>query len=177
LNVFEKLFEKYEKKISLHVLGKPVGKGGNSIIQRCEKLKNKGYDISFSKGFIPEEEYDRISSESDIIFSPLNVITKRDSGIREIYGKTEGSALPFEAIQYCKPLIVPKEFIVIDKMKSSTLTYNSAEDLEKILSDLIENKNKLENLKKEACKNSDKFSLEVLQKYFKDEILDNIDSL
>ncbi len=177
LNVFEKLFEKYGKKISLYILGKPVGTGGNRIIQRCEKLKNKGYDILFSKGFIPEKDYNRISSESDIIFSPLNVITKRDSGIKEIYGKTEGSALPFEAIQYSKPLIVPQEFIVINEMKSSTLKYKSSEDLEKILVELIENNNKLEDLKKEACKNSEKFSLEVLQKYFKDQILDKLNKL
>lgn len=177
LNVFEKLFEKYGKKISFYILGKPVGTSGSKVIQRCEKLKNKGYDISFSKGFIPEEEYDRISSESDIIFSPLNVITKRNTGIIEVYGKTEGSALPFEAIQYCKPLIVPIEFNVINEIKSSTLKYKSAEDLEKILVELIENKNELEYLKKEACKNSEKYSLEVLQKYFKDEILDKLDKL
>ena len=177
LKVFERLFEKYGEKISLYVLGKPVGKGGNKIIQRCEKLKNKGYDISFSQGFIPENDYNRISSESDIIISPLNVMTKRDTGIKEIYGQSEGSALPFEAIQYCKPLIVPTEFNVINEMKSSTLKYKTPENLEKILVELIENKNKLEYLKKEACKNSEKFSLEVLQKYFKDEILDNLDKL
>ena len=100
-----------------------------------------------------------------------------NNGIKEIYGKTEGSALPFESIQYCKPLIVPIEFYVINEIKSSTLYYKSAEDLEKILVEIVENKNKLEELKKEACKNSEKFSLEVLQKYFKDQILEKLDKL
>lgn len=177
LDVFEKLFEKYGNKISLNVLGKPVGNDGDRIIKRCEKLRKKGYNISFSREFLPEDDYDKFSRESDIIFSPLNVITKRDTGIIEIYGKTEGSALPFEAIQYCKPLIVPQEFNVINEMKSSTLKYKSNEDLEKILIELIENKNKLEYLKKEAIKNSEKFSLEVLQKYFINEILNKLDNL
>jgi len=177
LDVFEKLFEKYGKIISLNVLGKPVGKEGYRIIERCEKLRKKGYDISFSKEFIPEEDYDRFSRESDIIFSPLNVVTKRNTGIIEIYGKTEGSALPFEAIQYCKPLIVPQEFNVINEMKSSTLKYKSTDDLEKIIIELIENKDKLKNLKKEAKRNSEKFSLGILQKYFKAEILNKLDIL
>ena len=177
LDVFEKLFQSYNEKISLNILGKPIGNDGIRIIRRCEELKKKGYDISFSKEFIPEEDYDKFSRECDIIFSPLNVVTKRDTGIIEIYGKTEGSALPFEAIQYCKPLIVPQEFNVINEMKSSTLNYKSIEDLEKILTELIENKNKLEYLKKEARKNSDNFSLEVLQKYFKNEILNKLDIL
>ena len=177
LNVFEKLFKKYDNKISLYLLGKPVGDGGSKIIKRCKEMKNKGFGISFSKGFIPEEEYDKISRECDFIISPLNVTTKRDTGIKEIYGKTEGSALPFEAIQYCKPLIVPIEFNILNEMKSSTLQYKSVDDLEKILIEIIENKEKLDNLKKEAIKNSGKFSLDSLQTYFKNEILDKLDIL
>ena len=177
LDVFEKLFKKYDKKISLHLLGKPVGAGGTRIIERCERLKKKGYEITFSKGFIPEEEYDKISMQGDIIFSPLNVETKRDTGIKEIYGKTEGSALPFEAIQYCKPLIVPAEFNVIKEMKSSTLQYKSVEDLAKLFSDLIEKQDKLDKLKKEARKNSNNFSLDVLHEYFTKEILDKMDKI
>jgi len=177
IDVFEKLFKKYNKKITLWLLGKPVGSGGNRIISICEELKGKGYDIHYSNTFIPEEKYDEIISNCDIIFSPLNVIAKRDTGISEIYGKTEGSALPFEAIQYCKPLIVPEKFKVINEMKSSVLRYKSSEDLENTLIDIIEDKNKLAELKKKAVENSEKFSLENLQKYFKKEILDKIDDL
>jgi hypothetical protein len=177
INVFKKLFKKYNKKISLWILGKPVGIGGNKIISKCEGLKKHGYNISFSKEFILEEKYDKILTESDIIFSPLNVKAKRDTGILEIYGKTEGSALPFEAIQYCKPLIVPEKFHIIREMRDSVLIYKSSSDLEKILADLIEDKKKLSSLKKEALKNSEKFSLDKLQKYFKKEILDKLDDL
>ena len=177
LDVFERLFKKHNNKIILNIVGKPVGSGGKKIIERCENLKKKGYNITFSKGFVPEEEYNKISIESDIIFSPLNVKTKRDTGVEEIYGQTEGSALPFEAIQYCKPLIVPKEFNVIKEMKSSTIQYISAKDLEKKIIELTENKNKLAKLKNEAVKNSKNFSLEVLQIYFKKEILEKLDKL
>lgn len=177
LNIFEKLFEKYNNKISLYLAGKPVGAGGDKIIEKCEKLKQKGYDIYFSREFINEEEYNKILTESDIIFSPLNVKTERESGIDETYGKTEGSALPFEAIQYCKPLILPDEFNIIDELKSSTIKYKSMEDLNKIFTNIIEDKNKLTEMKKEAYKNSKNFSLDVLQKYFTKEILDKLDNL
>jgi hypothetical protein len=177
IDVFEKLFKKYNKKISLWILGKPVGIGGNKIILRCEGLKKQGFDISFSKEFIPEEKYDKILTESDIIFSPLNVKAKRDTGILEIYGKTEGSALPFEAIQYCKPLIIPDEFNELKEMITSVLKYTSSTDLEKIITDIIENKKRILELSKEARKNSEKISLEILQRYFKKEILDKLEDL
>ena len=47
VDVFEKLFKKYNKKISLWIIGKPVGTGGSKIISRCECLNNSyGLDIS-----------------------------------------------------------------------------------------------------------------------------------
>jgi hypothetical protein len=174
INVFENLFEKHNDKITLWLLGKPVGIGGNRIIDRCKKLKDKGYNISFSEEFIPEDRYNKILMDSDVIFSPLNVITKRDTGIQEVYGKTEGSALIFEAIQYCKPLIVPEEFNIIKELKSSTLQYKTKDDLIKIIDDLINRKDKFDKLKKEAYRNSEKFSIPVLQEYFTKEILNKI---
>lgn len=177
LDVFEKLFKKYNEKISLNMLGEPVEYTGEKIIQRCRKLREKGYNIFFSKEFVPEKEYDRALAESDIIFSPLKVVTKRATGIEEIYGTTEGSALPFEAIQYCKPLIVPEDFNVIKELQTSTLKYKTQEELENILLNLIENKNEIPRLKQYAYKNSQNFSLDVLQKYFTSEILNKLDKL
>jgi len=80
------LFKKYNNKISLWLLGKPVGLSSRKIIERCKKLKGKGYDISFSEGFIPEDKYNKILMDCDVVFSPLNLVTRRESGILEIYG-------------------------------------------------------------------------------------------
>jgi len=175
LEIFEKLFKKYDKKIELCILGKPVGDSGARIIKKCEEIKKKGFNIVYYKGFVPEVEYNKKLLESDVIFSPLHTVTKRETGIDEIYGTTEGSALPFEAIQYTKPLIVPKDFKVIDELKSSTIIYESNKDLEKQLIDIIEKSEKLKQLIENAIKNSKKyFSIEVLQKYFITEILEKI---
>jgi len=170
LDTFEKLFEKYNDKISLWFLGEPIGQGGIRIIERCKTLKEKGYNILFSETFIPEDKYNKILIESDVIFSPLNVVTKRDTGIREIYGKTEGSALPFEAIQYVKPIIVPVEFNV-DKLITSSIRYKDKNDLEEKLIELITNKSRLKELSKNALVNSNKYSLNILQKYFENNLL------
>lgn len=170
LDIFEKLFEKYNDKISLWLLGEPIGQGGIRVIERCKTLKEKGYNISFSKTFIPEGQYNKVLVESDVIFSPLNVVTKRDTGIKEIYGKTEGSALPFEAIQYVKPIIVPAEFNV-DKLTTSSVRYKDKKDLEEKLIELITNKSRLDELSKNALINSKRYSLTVLQKYFENNLL------
>ena len=177
LDVFEKLSERFSGKLVLYLLGQPVGRYGTKIIERCKKLKKKGYNINFPTGFVSEEEYNKTLAESDILFSPLKIKKIIDTGIEEIYGKSEGSAIPFEAIQNSKPLILPKEFQIIKELKSSTIQYNSSKDLENKIIELIEHKEKLNKLKKEAEKNSKHFSLTSLQKYFTSELLNRLDDL
>ena len=79
--------------------------------------------------------------------------------------------LPFEAIQYSKPIIVPEDFTILKELESSTLKYKTVEDLEKILKDLIQNNEKIKDLKMKAYNNSKKFSLKIIQKYFEDNVL------
>ena len=177
LDVFKILFKYHGDKISLNLLGKPVGAGGERIIERCKEMKRNGDNIYFSEGYVPEDVYDKTSAECDIIFSPMNVMTTRPSGINEIYGETECSAIPFEAIQHCKPLIVPEGFNVLDEMKSSTLIYKDSNELNKIFLKMIMDRKRLAELKKEAVKNSENFSLEKGQEYFKENILFKLDEL
>jgi hypothetical protein len=171
LDVFEKLFKKFGTKIVLYLAGRPYEVHGTRIIEKCERLKENGYNIIFFKEFIPEKEYHKILLESDLIFSPLKTEKIAPNGIKEIYGTTEASTVPFESIQHSKPLIVPKDFKVINELKSSTLQYDSAEELENIITELIKDKDKLEKLEKEAYKNSKHFSLDLLQEYFENDIL------
>jgi len=171
LDVFEKLFKKFSKKISLYIVGRPIGAYGEEIIERCEKLKKKGYEVVCSKKFVSEKKYNENLTKCDIIFSPITVRKKGSTGIEEIYGTTEGSALPFEAIQYAKPLIAPKEFNIINELKSSSISYDNLDELEQLLTSIITDKKKLVELRKNALENSKKFSLSTLQKYFENNVL------
>ncbi len=175
LDVFEKIFEKYNEKIELFILGQPVGKYGKKIINRCKKLKDKKYNIYFFEKFIPEKKYNEIMMSCDILLSPLKVLKIADTGIKEIYGKTEGSGIPFEGIQYVKPVIIPKDFQMITEMEKSVIQYESKKDLEEKIIGLIKNRDILRKLQNEAEKSSQNFSLSKLNEYFETEILNKID--
>ena len=71
------------------------------------------------------------------------------------------------------PIIKTAEIII----KIDSILNPDTFDLIRGIIDIIEDKNKLAELKKKAVENSEKFSLENLQKYFKKEILDKIDDL
>lgn len=174
---FEKLFKKYNKDIELILLGYPVGIYGNRIIKRCEKLKEQGSNIKYFSNFVPEKDYESIMKKTDFILLPIKIETKGMGLITEIYGVTKGSAGIFEGIQYGKILVVPKNFNIVKELKSSTLNYTDSKDLENVLAEIIEGREKLKKLKKDAYENSKYFSLNVLQEYFVKEILNKLNEV
>jgi hypothetical protein len=177
LDAFEKLFEKHNKSIELCFLGYPVGIYGNRIIKRCKKLQDMGYHIEYFKSFVPEDSYNEAMKNVDFIILPIKVKSRGLGLIPEFYGTSKGSAAVFEAIQYSKPFIAPNDFKITGDLKSSTMQYNNSEDMEKQLANYIGNIDKINFLKDEANKNSKSFSLDVLQDYFTNEILKNLDDL
>jgi hypothetical protein len=177
LDAFENLFKKFNKEIMLYLLGYPVGIYGNFILKRCKKFKDRGFNIKYYDSFVPEDEYNEIMKDVDLIITPIRIKSRGAGVITETYGETKGSAAVFEVIQYAKPSIVPEKFNLLKELDTSTLKYKNRKDLEKILIELIESKDKLEKLKQEAYKNSKKFTINVFQDYFFKEILNNLDNL
>lgn len=177
IDAFEKIFPKYNDKIELILLGYPVGIYGAKIIKRCKDLKEKNYNVKCFESFVPEEEYNDLMKKVDFIILPIKIKSKGMGIIPEYYGITKGNAGIFEGIQYAKPMIIPEEFNIVKELKSSTLSYKNSKYLEKILSDIMENKNIVKKLKQNAFENSKNFSLNVLQGYFEKEIINKIDHL
>ncbi len=168
---FENLFENYKGKIKLYVPGLPVARFGKQVYNKFKDMGQKGYDIVIFDHFVPNDIFDDILIKSDIILAPIRIKTRADSDIEETYGKTVGSGIIFNAIQYAKPIVVPAEFNMLPDLESSTLKYSDSIELEKIVTELISDSVKLQELKKEAMTNSQKFSLKNLQDYFEKNIL------
>jgi hypothetical protein len=168
---FENLFEKYKGKIKLYVPGLPVARFGKQVYNKFKDMGQKDRDIVIFDHFVPDDIFDDILIKSDIILAPIRIKTRADSDIEETYGKTVGSGIIFNAIQYAKPIVVPAEFNMLSDLESSTLKYSDSIELEKIVTELIPDSVKLQELKKEAMINSQKFSLKNLQDYFEKNIL------
>ena len=168
---FETLFKNHKEKIKLCVLGLPIDKFGRQVYNKFKDMKQKGCDVEIFDHFVPDDIFDDILAQSDIILAPIRVKTRADGDIEEIYGKTVGSGVIFNAIQYAKPIIVPAEFNMLSELESSTLKYSNSIELEHIIEELISNPEKLQELKREALANSKKFSLKNLQDYFEKKIL------
>jgi len=168
---FSSLFEQHKNKIKLIIPGLPVGLYGKRIYEKFKSLCDKGYDVVIFDKYVPDDIFDKLLNQSNIIIAPIKIKTRADNEIEEEYGKTVGSGVIFNAIQYAKPIIVPYEFNMLPELKSSTLTYKNSQELESVINTLLLDHEKLKKLKKEALLNAEKFSLENLQNYFKQNVL------
>jgi hypothetical protein len=177
LDAFENIFPKYNNQIELILLGYPVGPYGANIIKRCKNLKDKNYNITYFDSFVPEKEYNELMKKVDFIILPIKIKSKSFGIIPEYYGITKGNAGIFEGIQYAKPMIIPADFNMVDELKSSTFFFKDSKNLEETIEKLIENKEKIKELKQTAYNNSKHFSVNILQSYFEKEILNKLDEL
>lgn len=165
LDVFEKLFEKHEN-ISLTLLGYPVEDYGKKIIEKCKKLRKKGYNINWFESFIDLKEWEESFRKSNIAICPLStkIITM---------GQYINSGIFYDACRYPTPIIIPKTMPISKKIISSTKTYSDMNELFYILDYYIKHKKELQEFQKKALENSTKFSLKKLR----NEFLNNIKEL
>ncbi len=175
LRVFEKILPKYGESIELHLVGEPIGAYGQSIVSHCEILKEKGYQIYFPREYVPATVLEETLKKSDVIISPIQV-KYRSSTVEEIYTVTKGTGIFSDTLKYAKPAIVPHTYHLADEIRKSFLSYKDENELQRLLENLIEDKERLDRLKKEAIKTSKQFSLERLHKSFDkmvEELLDD----
>jgi hypothetical protein len=168
---FENLFKRHQEKLRLCLLGMPVGRYGELILKKFKKMKKRNNEVILFDSFVKDDVFEKELKESDIILTPMRIKTRADNDIEEEYGKTVGSGIIYNAIQYAKPIIAPNEFHMLRELKSSSLQYNNSKDLEAMIDELITISDKLKFLKEEALKNAQKFSLENLQNYFEKNVL------
>lgn len=121
----------------------------------------KGSDIIYFKTFISDEVFNQYLYNTDLIFSHLKTDFEQGD-MKEVYGLTKDSGVSYAMITNSLPGLFNKDFKNLVELESSTCYFNSYNDLKKTIMDLYKDKNKLNNLKKNAILNSEKFSIKSI---------------
>ncbi|MBU0498206.1 MAG: hypothetical protein KKC68_09045 [Candidatus Thermoplasmatota archaeon] len=162
-----------EELTALHISlpGLPVGSFGKTIVHQFQDLQEKGASIQIFDEFVPDDTFNTILTQSDIILAPIKIQTRADTLIPEYYGTTVGSGVIYNAIQYAKPLIIPDTFNLLPELQTSALSYRNARDLQHHFTTLLQDPTYLQKLQDQATCNAEKFSLPNLQNYLKTTLL------
>tara|TARA_A100000164_G_C21557985_1_gene608192 strand:+ start:57 stop:368 length:312 start_codon:yes stop_codon:yes gene_type:complete len=87
--------------------------------------------------------------------------------ISEKFTYTKGTGTFNDAIRFGLPTIVPQEYQVAQELVPCFLKYNSSLDLNRLMIDLLKNKQKLTELKNKTESLMKNYTLEECQKKFK----------
>ncbi len=151
LDAFEKLFVAGRTNMKLSLLGSPQDHRakGLEILARCRKLRQRGLDIDSYNEHIPEDTFAREIAIADFIIDPL----------RPGFHGTGSSGAVMRAVQYGKPAIYPANSLRHEELASSSLFYETIEDLVRILERAITDVELRTMLSQRAIVNSMQFSL------------------
>lgn len=144
----------FKDKIELDLLGYlDPNENTLQIVEKIDSLIEKGYTLFYYRNFISPVTFDHLLSKSTVVLGNINVNLDRYSK----YGRTKDTGVIYTMIKAGKPGILPKDYLLIDDLKSSTLFYDNYKILEEILKKIINEKDVLKLLKNNAIKNSEKY--------------------
>jgi hypothetical protein len=165
LKIFEQEADLFKEVFELELLGGIAHNvGGDEIIKYAVKLIAKGLRIIYyNKSYMPLQEFDAKLAKADVILGNMNVVINKFSS----YGKTKESGIAYTMIRVAKPGILPESYPMPIELQSSTVTFNSNDDLKSVLKNLAKNKEILNILTSEALKNSLNFAPSSILKNIK----------
>lgn len=133
--------------------------GGKQVVDEAEKLKNEGWDIIiYNKPLVPLFEFDEQLAKADMIIGNLHVTIDKNN----IYGKSKDSGIIYTMIKAAKPGFLPSDYNNLSELESSTIIFDNYDDLFSKLTNIIEHKSELDDLKNNALINSNKFLPKVI---------------
>jgi hypothetical protein len=116
-----------------------------------QNLSNLGYPIKYFSSWIPEEEYTLNSQTADFIIAPL---------LQSYYGKGELTSASVESIKMGIPVIYPTWYKPEPELESISIYYESFDHLEKIIENLSNKPEAVEEYLKLANEKLSCYSLE-----------------
>lgn len=132
-------------------LGRPISDYGHRIQKKLNEIKRENITIRTFNYFISTSVFSEILNNSDLIFSIFDLNFKSKEGYFEILGQTKETGILFIGMNYCIPMLVPKEYNIPKEIKSQTLQFASIQHCIEILGKI--NPNQLFELRREAIVN------------------------
>ena len=135
LHAFKSLKGKQKTHIKLSLLGNAASSFGKQIVKQFDAIQDNKFTIEHWSGFIDQNLYDRVISESDYLLLPLKEFTqfyvfKEKTCLSKLSGSVN------DMIRHGKTTIASQYLKVDDIIDQNIIRFFSADDLANVLIDL-----------------------------------------
>lgn len=130
--------------IEIVLLGKPVGKYAQWVINEFNKLASANIEITSFTGFVEQSKFNELMFGSHLLITPTldNTVFRT---YKEIYGKTKASGSVGEMVKYGVPNLFPSYIYFDNEMEKIIDRYETPQELANQLLKFINDKNYLIN--------------------------------
>ena len=110
------------------LLGKPVGKYAQWVIEEFNKLKSENIQITSFTGFVEQTKFNELMFGSHLLITPTLESTVFRV-YKEIYGKTKASGSVGEMVKYGVPNLFPDYIYFDSEMEKIIDRYSTPQEL------------------------------------------------
>ena len=114
--------------IEIVLLGKPVGKYAQWVIEEFNKLKSENIQITSFTGFVEQAKFNELMFGSHLLITPTLESTVFRV-YKEIYGKTKASGSVGEMVKYGVPNLFPDYIYFDSEMEKIIDRYSTPQEL------------------------------------------------
>ena len=116
------------EQIEIVLLGKPVGKYAQWVIEEFNKLKSENIKITSFTGFVEQAKFNELMFGSHLLITPTLESTVFRV-YKEIYGKTKASGSVGEMVKYGVPNLFPSYIYFDSEMEKIIDRYSTPQEL------------------------------------------------
>ena len=146
--VLEKHADALKDRIDLYLLGYITDREKDEMSAAIQKLIDSGYQVLYHDTFVYGEEFDKAIANCDLLLN--NQFISKNS--TEVYGKTKESGMIFNMLRAAKPGVLPREYNVSQEFYDCTLFFDSYDTLVALIQEIVDDPQRLEQLKNAAQK-------------------------
>ncbi len=147
-------------KAEIVLLGGHHDDYGKEIIQRAAKFKKGSCRMKYyEESIVDQDEFDQQMDDCHFVFIPSVVHTTICGEISEVYGITKSSGNIFDVIKHAKPFIVPATLTISESLASSSIKYESLEEIVVLLEECAKHPENFKRICNEAEGNSQEFTV------------------
>ena len=125
--------------IEIVLLGKPVGKYAQWVIEEFNKLKSENIEITSFTGFVEQAKFNELMFGSHLLITPTLESTVFRV-YKEIYGKTKASGSVGEMVKYGVPNLFPDYIYFDSEMEKIIDRYSTPQELAKQILKFVNDK-------------------------------------
>ena len=133
-------------RLDIYLLGYITDREKDEMGAAIQKLIASGYQVLYHDTFVYGEEFDEAIANCDLLLN--NQFISKNS--TEVYGKTKESGMIFNMLRAAKPGFLPREYNVSSEFHDCTLFFDSYDHLMTLIKEIVDDPQKLEQLKTAA---------------------------